>query len=183
MKAQKVYVETCREGVELPQYANIGDAGMDIRAAQEVIIHPGETKIIPTGLKMAIPQSCELQVRPRSGLSVKTPLRIANSPGTIDSGYRDEIGIIISNTSIEKPEYNNFEDQNGTTQYEEITPNYPVYSINEKGNKPGIYQINFGDRIAQIVLARFETIEFIPFNDVKILGLNRGGGFGSTGTN
>jgi len=164
-QAKKVFVETCRENIQLPVYSNIGDAGMDIRAAEDVVIMPGETKIIPTGLKMAIPTGYEIQVRPRSGLSLKTPLRIANTPGTIDSGYRDEIGIIISNCS-------NFSDELNT------------YSINEKGNKNGIYSIKFGDRIAQIVLCKYETIEFqqVEKGIVKTLGINRGGGFGHTGT-
>ena len=173
MKSKKVYVETCRDDVELPQYANIGDAGMDIRAAVEVFILPGETKIVPTGLKMAIPEGYELQVRPRSGLSFKTPLRIANAPGTIDSGYRDEIGIIVSNTS----KINDRIEQNKN----ESINNCRTFSVDEKGNKSGIYHIKVGDRIAQIVLTKFETIEFESTDDVKILGLNRGGGFGSTG--
>ena len=94
-KTKKVYVEIYRENVQLPTYSNIGDAGMDIRAAENVEIMPGETKIIPTGLKVAIPAGYEIQIRPRSGLSLKTPLRIANSPGTIDSGYRDYSNLII----------------------------------------------------------------------------------------
>ena len=156
-QAKKVFVETCRENIQLPVYSNIGDAGMDIRAAEDVVIMPGETKIIPTGY--------EIQVRPRSGLSLKTPLRIANTPGTIDSGYRDEIGIIISNCS-------NFSDELNT------------YSIDEKGNKNGLYSIKFGDRIAQIVLCKYETIEFqqVEKGIVRTLGINRGGGFGHTGT-
>ncbi len=157
-----VSVEICREKAKLPEYANIGDAGMDVRAAEEVIILPGETKIIPTGLKMAIPEGYEIEVRPRSGLSLKTPLRVANSPGTIDSGYRDEIGIIMANTS---------------------SPSNNEYYIDEKGNKPGIYKIQAGDRIAQFVLNKVEQIEFNQVDDVKSLGINRNGGFGSTGTN
>lgn len=114
---------------------------------------------------MAIPEDYELQVRPRSGLSLNTPLRIANSPGTIDSGYRDEIGIIISNTS------NNCDD-------------LQTYTIGEKGNKNGIYIIQKGDRIAQIVLSRYEKIKFeqVDKGVIKTLGINRGGGFGHTGT-
>ena len=114
---------------------------------------------------MVLPTGYEIQVRPRNGLSLKTPLRIANTPGTIDSGYRDEIGIIISNCSKFRDELN-------------------TYSINEKGNKNGIYSIKFGDRIAQIVLCKYETIEFqkVEKGIVKTLGINRGGGFGHTGT-
>lgn len=168
-QSQKVYIEICREGVELPQYANIGDAGMDIRSAEEIILLPGETKVIPTGLKMVIPKGYELQVRPRSGLSLKTPLRIGNSPGTIDSGYRDEIGIIVSNSSC-------------VVNKDENTEGTIVYEIDEKGNKHGTYKIKKGDRIAQIVLAKFEVIDFIAVDNVETYGSNRGGGFGSTGT-
>lgn len=98
-----VHVEICREGVTLPAYAKPGDAGMDVRAAVDVTIAPGETKIVPTGLKLAIPVGYEIQVRPRSGLSLKTSARVPNSPGTIDSGYRDEVGIIIWNCSSHQP--------------------------------------------------------------------------------
>ena len=96
----KVYVEKCRDEAIIPVYAKEGDAGMDVCAAIGADIYPGQTIIIPTGLKLAIPTGYEIQVRPRSGLSYKTFLRIANSPGTIDSGYRDELGIIISNTGF-----------------------------------------------------------------------------------
>ena len=95
-----VYVEVIREGVKLPYYANSYDAGMDVCAAEDTIIEPGQTVIIPTGLKFAIPEGYEIQVRPRSGISLKTPLRLANSPGTIDAGYRNELGIIMNNSSI-----------------------------------------------------------------------------------
>ena len=95
----EVFVEIMREGVTLPAYANPWDAGMDVCAACDITIPPGETVIVPTGLKLAIPEGYEIQVRPRSGISFNTPLRIANSPGTIDAGYRDELGIIMTNTS------------------------------------------------------------------------------------
>jgi len=71
---------------------------MDVAAAEDVKLFPTKTVIIPTGLKVAIPEGYEIQVRPRSGLSLKTPLRIANAPGTIDTLFRDEIGIIVTNT-------------------------------------------------------------------------------------
>lgn len=95
----EVFVEVCKEGVQIPEYAREGDAGMDIRAAEAVAIAPGKTVLVPTGLKVAIPDGYEIQVRPRSGLSLKTPLRVANTPGTIDAGYRDEVCVIIQNTS------------------------------------------------------------------------------------
>ena len=159
--AKKVYVEVCREGVILPSYADIGDAGMDIRAVEDVTIEPGETKVIKTGLKMAIPDGYEIQVRPRSGLSLKTNLRVSNSPGTVDSGYKDEIGVILTNISNE---------------------NNGVYTLNDSF-KQGTYEIKKGDRIAQIVLCKYEIIEFEQVSEgkVKEIGTNRGGGFGHTG--
>ena len=155
-----IYVEVCREGVELPEYAHVGDACMDVRAAIDVIIHPQETKVIPTGLKMVIPEGYEIQVRPRSGISLKTPLRLSNSPGTIDSGYKDEIGVIVTNTSIEDND---------------------LYDLTCKANEKGTYMIKKGERIAQIMLNKVPTINFIEVDDVSSIGYNRNGGFGSSG--
>lgn len=95
----KIYLELCHPDARMPQYAKEGDAGMDICAVEEQLIAPNSTVIIKTGLKAAIPEGYEIQIRPRSGLSLKTALRVPNSPGTIDAGYRDEIGIILYNTS------------------------------------------------------------------------------------
>jgi dUTP pyrophosphatase len=95
-----IHVETLSPEVQIPQYANLGDAGMDVRSNINKTIKPQETVIIPTGLKVAIPEGYEIQVRPRSGMSFKTPIRVSNSPGTIDCGYRNEIGAIITNTSL-----------------------------------------------------------------------------------
>lgn len=82
----------------IPTYAHSTDAGADICAIEDTTIEPGETKIVKTGLAVAIPAGYEIQLRPRSGLSLKSPLRIANAPATIDSDYRGEIGIIVWNT-------------------------------------------------------------------------------------
>ena len=158
----KVYIEKCRDNAIIPAYANHGDAGMDVYAAENTIIEPGATVLVPTGLKVAIPEGFEIQVRPRSGISYRTKLRLSNSPGTIDSGYRDEIGIIMSNVSRLE------------TAGEKKTL--------EKGNGgEGTYEIYRGDRIAQFVLARVPIIEFEETGDVADIGNNRGGGFGSTG--
>ena len=163
MEEIEVFVEKCREEVELPRYANFGDAGMDICAAEDVVINPGETVVIPTGIKVAIPLGYEIQVRPRSGISLKNPLRIPNTPGTIDAGYRDEVGIIMSNTSEQ--------------QYINEGP----FRIGEKGNNKGVYEIKKGDKIAQLVLQRVPVIKFVEVESVKEIGQDRKGGFGSTG--
>ncbi|HEX3029139.1 MAG TPA: dUTP diphosphatase [Clostridia bacterium] len=160
--AIKVFVELCREGAVLPAYAKPGDAGMDVCAAEDIIIRPGETVIIPTGLKLAIPEGYEIQVRPRSGISYKTPLRLSNSPGTIDSGYRDELGIIITNTSEES-----------------AVNTEKIIRIGESGK--GTYKICKKDRIAQIVLQEVPRMDLTVVDSVKDIGFDRGGGFGSTG--
>ena len=79
----KIPIEVLNSNVRLPEYAHDTDAGLDIFALEEITINPGETKIIPTGIKVAVPEGYELQVRPKSGRCVKTKLRIANTPGTI----------------------------------------------------------------------------------------------------
>ena len=96
----EVFVEFLHkdEKSKLPAYAHLTDAGADIFVNNELIVAPGEFGVIvPTGMKMAIPVGWQLSVRPRSGLSHKTLIRVSNAPGTIDAGYRDEVGIIIDN--------------------------------------------------------------------------------------
>jgi len=93
----RIPYEKCHEAAKEPAYAHISDSGMDVFALEDITLAPGEQKIIPIGIKVALPAGYELQVRPKSGISSKTKLRVANAPGTIDAGYRDEIGIIIEN--------------------------------------------------------------------------------------
>lgn len=90
-------------GLELPQYSTPHSAGMDVRAAVErpVTIMPGERRLIPTGLRVQLPDGFELQMRPRSGLALKRGVTLLNSPGTIDADFRGEIGVIIINHSDE----------------------------------------------------------------------------------
>jgi len=87
------------KGLPLPAYASDGASGMDIRACVEgpVTLNPGEIRLIPTGLSISIPPGYEAQIRPRSGLSLNHGIGMVNSPGTIDSDYRGEIGIILIN--------------------------------------------------------------------------------------
>ena len=100
-KIVKIPLEICHKNAVIPTYAHDDDAGFDFYLP-ELKIEAHQTVIAKVGLKMAIPVGYELQIRPRSGLSFKTGLRVANAPGTVDSGYRDEIGIICWNTSDEK---------------------------------------------------------------------------------
>jgi dUTP pyrophosphatase len=81
----------------LPAYAHEGDAGMDVRSVADVVVAPGGRALVPTGLVMLLPPGYEAQVRPRSGLALKHGVTVLNTPGTIDSGYRGEVGVILAN--------------------------------------------------------------------------------------
>lgn len=89
------------EGVQLPQYETKGAAGLDVRAniTEPITLGSLERKLIPTGLKVSIPQGYEIQVRPRSGMALKHGITMLNTPGTIDSDYRGDIGLIVANIS------------------------------------------------------------------------------------
>lgn len=100
---EKVIVKIVRENdkIELPKYETSGAAGMDIRAniSEPIVLGSLERTLVPTGLKIAIPDGYEVQVRPRSGLALKHGITLLNTPGTIDSDYRGELKIIIANMS------------------------------------------------------------------------------------
>ena len=161
-------VEVCNADVKIPQYANISDSGMDVYALDDYAIQPGETKLIPTGLKFALPPGYEIQVRPKSGRALKTKLRVANTPGTVDAGYRDEVKVIIEN--IEPPikdiEYE-FDD-NGKIQIRSILHG-------------DAYYINKGEKFCQLVLMEVPKAALFQVESVGEIGEDRGGGFGSTG--
>ncbi|MBO8445506.1 MAG: dUTP diphosphatase [Bacteroidetes bacterium] len=129
-----------------PSYATENSAGMDLKADIEapVTLGPLQRAMVPTGIRIALPEGMEAQVRPRSGLAAKHGVTVLNAPGTIDADYRGEIKVILVNLS-EEP-----------------------------------FVINPGERIAQMVVSRYEKIEW---EEVETLdGTERGeGGFGSTG--
>jgi dUTP pyrophosphatase len=157
-------IEYCREDAKMPTYAHLSDAGMDIFATEDITIAPGQTVLIPTGLKCALPLGYELQVRPKSGRCLKTKLRVANTPGTIDAGYRDEIGVIIDN--IEP-----------FVKSAEIDENGRLYNV-EFGSS---YTIGKGEKFAQLVLCEVPKAVFYEVDSVAGIGEDRQGGFGSTG--
>ena len=157
-----------KDDVSLPTYAHETDAGLDIYAREEITIAPGETKIIGTGIKTAIPEGYAILIQPRSGQSVKTKLRIANTPGLIDSGYRDEIGVIIENIEPPFKDIDYDFDENGKIQINSIL----------HGNS---YTIAEGQRFAQMRLVQVPKAEFVKVESVGEIGEDRGGGFGSSG--
>ena len=158
-------LEYCNENAKMPSYAHLTDSGMDIYALEDITIAPGETKLVPTGLKVAIPAGYELQVRPKSGRCLKTKLRIANTPGTIDAGYRDEIGVIVDN----------IEPFIKSAQMDEAGRLYNV----EFGSS---YTIGAGEKFAQLVLCEVPKAAFYQVESVSAIENDgRAGGFGSTG--
>ena len=97
----KILVKKFDKNIKLPTYKTSGSSGMDLMAhiKNKVIVGPGKTKIIPTGIAVAIPKNYEIQIRPRSGLAAKNGISVLNTPGTVDSDYRGEIKIILINLS------------------------------------------------------------------------------------
>lgn len=158
-------LEYCHPDAKMPTYAHLTDAGMDVYLTEDITIHPGETKLIPTGIKVALPLGYELQVRPKSGRSLKSKLRISNTPGTIDAGYRDEIGIIVDN----------------------IDQVIKGGELDEAGRLTGILwgsdiTLSKGEKIAQLVLNEVPKAVFYEVENVSsIENDGRKGGFGSTG--
>jgi len=131
---------------QLPAYATLQSAGMDLRANLEapVTLHPLERRLIPTGLHIALPEGYEAQVRPRSGLALKHGITVLNTPGTIDADYRGEIGVVLVNLSQQD------------------------------------FVVNDGERIAQMVIARYEQADLVVVEALD--ETERGeGGYGHTG--
>jgi dUTP pyrophosphatase len=131
---------------DLPSFATVNSAGVDLRAnsANPITLGPLERTIISTGLKMALPEGFEAQVRPRSGLAAKHGLSVLNAPGTIDADYRGEIGVILVNLSKEP------------------------------------FTIQPGERIAQLVIAKYEQVRW-KLEETLDTTERGAGGFGSTG--
>ena len=101
MSEIQVQIQRLDPDVELPQYARPGDAGLDLRASEDVELAPGKRAMVPTGLAIALPEGYAGFVQPRSGLAAREGLSIVNTPGLIDSGYRGELKIIAINTDNE----------------------------------------------------------------------------------
>lgn len=96
-KTMNIKIKRINNSAKLPEYAHDGDAGMDLFSIEEKVIEAGEVALIHTGIKIELPQGTEAQIRPRSGLALKNSITVLNTPGTIDEGYRGEIGVILIN--------------------------------------------------------------------------------------
>lgn len=161
-------IEVCREGAKFPTYATKGSAAMDVYSPEEYVIGPGETVVIPTGLKVNIPLGYALLIQPRSGMSRKTKLRVANTPGLIDWDYHDEIGVIVENIDAPLKDY--------TLEWDgaEMTEG-PLYGSS--------FTIGKGERFAQMRLVEVPLVNWLPVSSIGNFEDDHGKGFGSTGTN
>ncbi|MDL5051827.1 dUTP diphosphatase [Oscillatoria amoena NRMC-F 0135] len=141
----QVKIKKLHPDAQIPAYAHgpHEDAGMDLRSVEALTILPAQTYAVATGLAIELPPGYEAQIRPRSGLALKSSITIPNAPGTIDPAYRGEIKVILLNLG------------------------------------PAPFVIAPGDRIAQMIIARYEAVEFI---EDELSDTARGaGGFGSSG--
>jgi dUTP pyrophosphatase len=175
-------IRKLREDIPTPTYAHQHDSGFDLVAAEDVIIEPGETKIVPTGLAVSLPPGYEIQIRPRSGITAKTKLRV--QLGTVDAGYTGEIGVIVDNISQKEIIGVNLNDKE--VEYWTIDFPYQISGVYEGewkfyGDYPkGTYVIRKCDRIAQAIVAKVEQAHFYVVDELN--ATERGeGGFGSSG--
>ncbi|MBG9736452.1 dUTP diphosphatase [Paenibacillus alvei] len=184
-----VKIKRLHPDAAIPKYATDLAAGFDLVAVDDVIIAPGETKLIPLGFAVEIPEGFEFQVRPRSGVTWKTKLRVGNSPGTVDGDFRGEVKVIVDNTAhlVTYGAVQYYETVDGSFADTEMmricfstVGSHDIYEECRKQVSKGTYIIRKGDRIAQGVIAPVYRADFI---EVEELGeTKRGdGGFGHTG--
>ena len=202
----KVYIKVGDNG-KIPTYASELSAGADLYVSADCVIRPGECKVLPMDFVMALEPDVEAQVRPRIGLSLKTSLRVSNAPGTIDSDYRNEVGVILENTFDEFRLLNILRDVEKCVTFlkEHREISYAEYLagaedeeagenellpesfknkylfVDANGNPAGTIYLKKGERIAQMVLAKYVSAEFIPHDAPESIGKDRGGGFGHSG--
>jgi dUTP pyrophosphatase len=156
----------CCDGAKLPAYATNGSAAMDIYSPEEYTIGPGESIMIPTGLKVNIPIGYALLIQPRSGMSRKTKLRICNTPGLIDSDYHEEIGVLVENIDAPLKDFSIQQDGEAILQG-------PLYGSS--------FTIGKGERFAQMRLVEVPMVNWLPVSSIGSFENDHGAGFGGTG--
>lgn len=161
----QVKVKKLNDNAVIPVYAKQGDSGFDLVASEDVIIIPNETEVIDTGLAFEIPEGYEMQIRPRSGITRKTDLRV--QLGTIDSGYRGSVGVIVDNIYPSTDGMSRPKDVNG----KEVLGMLGIV---------GSYLIRKGDRIVQGVIVPVVRAELVETDYLSDSERNTGG-FGHTG--
>ena len=165
-----VPIELTSENAIMPKYAHLGDGAVDLYAPEEYVINPGETVIIPCDIKVALPYGYAFLIHPRSGLSAKSKLRVANSIGLVDSQYKGVIGVIVENIEPRIKDITANYDEDGKLVVDSILYGSP-------------HVIGKGERFAQMRLVEVPTVQFTQVESVDGIGDDRGGGFGSSGKN
>ena len=156
----------------IPTKAHPSDSGYDLYASEDVIIEPGETRVIPTGIAVELPPGYEAQIRPRSGVTAKTKLRV--QLGTIDNGYRGELGVIVDNIfPVDEEDRHDY-------YSEVITISGDLTNVGRR-YPYGSYIIRKGDRIAQIVIQRLPETEAVEIDEFSEDSERGSDGFGSSG--
>lgn len=168
MNAINVKFKRLHPDAVIPKYATELAAGFDLVAVEDTVIAPGETVLVPLGFALGIPAGYEVQVRPRSGVTLKTKLRVGNSPGTVDADYRGEVAVIVDNIApVGEDWYHFLQTLDGLKDTREKLPD-------------GTFLIRKGDRIAQGVIAPVFHADFTEVDELD--DTERGaGGFGHTG--
>lgn len=164
-----IATELISQDGRIPQFANEGDAGADLYSTVEMDLGPGEQAIIPLGFKVQIPEGYAMLIQPRSGQSAKTKLRICNTPGLIDSGYRGEVGVLVENIDppIREIEADYIPDDGGYMKVRSFTYGQGIH-------------IDKGQRIAQARIVQVPKTTYVQTD--KVNETTRGeGGFGSSG--
>ena len=163
----QIPIELCNPDAKLPTYATDGSAAMDIYSPAEYTIKPGEVITIPVGFKVDIPRGYALLIQPRSGMSLKTKIRIPNTPGLIDSDYHEEIKVIVENIDAPIKEVGIITLTDGSI---------------EDGNLYGSsYTIGKGERFAQMRLIEVPVVNWLQVKSIGDFQSDHGEGFGSTG--
>jgi dUTP pyrophosphatase len=164
----EIPVVLCRENAKLPTYETNDAGAMDIYSPEEYTIECGETVIIPIGIKVAIPHGYGLLIQPRSGLSSRIKLRVANTPGLIDEDFHKEIGVIVENTDQRVKDVDIYE------------PSDHLELVKKYGSP---ITIGKGERFAQMRLVEIPRVRWRQIEDLGDFKDDHGAGFGSTGVN
>ena len=160
----------------IPTKAHPTDSGFDLYASEDVIIEPGETVIVPTGIAVELPKGFEAQVRPRSGVTSKTKLRV--QLGTIDNGFRGEIGVIVDNISL-KYSMEHPDIREAHNDYLRLVDGSSIRT--SRRFVKGSYIIRKGDRIAQLVVQALPEVTAVEIDGFTEESERGEGGFGSSG--
>lgn len=153
------------DNATIPTKAHASDSGFDLYASEDVIIEPGETAVVPTGIAVVLPEGTEAQIRPRSGVTSKTKLRV--QLGTIDNQYRGEVGVIVDNISMDT----------WSNMSRLLDNSYAKETLNKYRG----YKIRKGDRIAQLVVQHLPQVEAVEVEELTEDSERGSRGFGSSG--